>query len=57
MTATRRPVSDTRRLRDDPAFVEAAIGDGLLDVANRHRLLNEAEHAGRLTRARDTAAP
>ncbi len=32
-------------LADDPAFVEAAVHDGLLDGAYGHRCFDEPEHA------------
>ena len=35
------------RLRLGPAFREASVGDGLLDLLDRHRVVIDPEHAGR----------
>ena len=47
---------DGGRLGLDPAFVEGAIDDGLLDVLDGDRRLVDAEHAGRLARRGTDAA-
>src|SRR5690606_12629556 len=41
-----------RRLRHHPAFLEAAINARVLNIPDRHRLLDGAEHAGTVARCR-----
>ena len=45
-----------RRLGDDPAFVEAAIGDRHFDLLDRDRIFVDAEHAGVFARRGADAA-
>ena len=50
------PSRATPAERHDPALRERLVGDRLLDVADRDGLLDQAEHARRLT-GRRTEAP
>ena len=45
-TATFLPVRFSGGFGDDPAFLPAAVDDGALDVLDRDRRLDDAEHAG-----------
>ncbi len=49
-TATRLPVRERRRLRDDPAFGERALDDRRLRRLDRHRRVVDPEHARSLAR-------
>ena len=52
-TATRLAGAVLRRLGMNPAFVEAALDDGLLDLLDGDRRLVDAEHARRFAGRRD----
>ena len=54
--ATLLPGIERRRLGDDPAFRESAVGDGLLNLLDRHRRLIDAQHTRRFARRRTDAA-
>jgi hypothetical protein len=46
------PAARVGRVGDDPALVEAARDDRQLDLLDRHRVVVDVEHAGRLARGR-----